>query len=59
MLVTSGTNINHDRPIIGTWAFSDWNDFLAILLVSDTEYSLMERRWPTDGRRFLPEKILE
>lgn len=30
MSVTSGTNINHDSLIVGTWVFSGWNDFLAI-----------------------------
>lgn len=33
MLITSGTNVNYDSPIIGTWAFSEWNDTLAILLL--------------------------
>lgn len=33
MLVPSGTSINHDSLIIGTWVFSGWNDFLAILVL--------------------------
>lgn len=41
MLVTSGTDINYENSIIGTWAFSGWNDFFGHSDIDDTEYSII------------------
>lgn len=59
MLITSGTNVNYDSPIIGTWAFSEWNDTLAILLLMTLNTQWLNSIHQLTKEVSYPEKILK